>query len=213
MASKSKQMAVSKYVDVEHKVFIETEIARGTQTEEIVKQLRERWQRFKPMKELDLRHIVGGFRVKIVNENMNEMRRTTASVENHEERLEEREKKFFTKVFTNNERLEAIKEAALDFYAEHPEKIRPKDYKDLSIAQAIGTRDLREYKVRRAGRLDNFTGEQLEVVRVRAIEILMKKSREKNGGVQISAEVKTPDNVVEAEIVEVSDGESLPETE
>jgi hypothetical protein len=216
MPSESKKKTVSKYIDVEHKVFIETEIARGTQTEEIVRQMREKWQRFKPMKELDLRHIVGGFRVSIVNKNMTEMRKQAASVENHEERIEEKEKKHFERVHTNIGKIEAMKEKWLEQFEDNPEsikKLRSKDIKDLSIVEAIGTRDLRDYKVRRAGRLDNFTGEQLEVVRVRAIEILMKKSKEKNGGVQISAEVKDPETVIEAECEVVSDGEDLREGE
>jgi len=200
----------SKYCTDEQRDFIQIEIARGRSTEEIRNELIKRWPHFGMLNELTLNHIIGGNRMSLVQNKLAIRREQAASVENHEERIEEREKKFFKKVFENNERIELIKERALEFYEAHPEKIRPKDYKDLSVAQAIGTRDLREYKQRRAGRLDSYSAEELEIVKVKMLEIIMRKKNGEKVDLADTAENSADDVInVEGEVID----ESLPEAE
>jgi len=166
---------MTQYLSEDDKLKANVLIAAGRDTNEIVEELKKGNESLRKFNDLTIRHVVGGLRAAIMNAKRGEMEKRK------ERSLEEREKKFFTRVFENNEKIEEVKEKAVEYYLANPEKIKPKDYKDLSIAQAIGTRDLREYKQRRAGHLEGFSDGELEAVKYEAITFLRKKIGKREG--------------------------------
>ena len=146
--------------------------------QEIIAELKRKYPKFLRVDEGRMRDAINGVGVGIYNDKKAEIKRKEASVEN----LEEREKKYFQKIFDNSEVIEDIKQRWVKFVSDDPErykKLTAKDIKELSVVQAIGTRDLRDYKVRRAGKLTNLTADELQRAKFELVQQLtMRKGGE-----------------------------------
>jgi hypothetical protein len=176
--AKSLKGEVSKLFTEGEVLEIQALLGLSRSKQEIIAELRRKYPKFLRVDEQKLRDGINGVGVSIYNEKKNEIKRKEASVEN----LEEREKKYFQKIFDNSEVIEDIKQRWVQFVSDDPErykKLTAKDIKELSVVQAIGTRDLRDYKVRRAGKLTNLTAEELQQAKVELVQQLtMRKGGE-----------------------------------
>lgn len=173
--AKSLTGSVSKLFTAEEVLEIQGLLGLSRSKQEIMAELRRKYPKFLRVDEQKLRDGINGIGVGIYNEKKRELKAKEASVEN----LEEREKKYFQRIFDNNEEIESLKSKVLESLKGKVDKITARDYKDLCVAQAIGTRDLRDYKVRRAGKLTGLTAEELQQAKVELVQQLtMRKGGE-----------------------------------
>ena len=186
-----KVVVSSNLFNPEEAEFIKNLILEEKQTDDVLKLLCEQYPKYAPMKIVKLRGHINAIKTQMLRERDVEWLMKNKSTVNTS--IEEQEKKLFQGVFNNVQHIEEIKKISLAklFKKSHRVGLGPRALKDLTVIQAIGLRDLRDYKSKRAGKLANWSDTELAEAKDKIVKYFMVKK----GGKTL--EIKTTETLPE----------------